>query len=67
MKLFGLAILIFGSITGCAEKSSIGVIGGADGPTAIILSSGFDWWDLVIIPACCALTILLVWKIKGKR
>ena len=58
--------MIAALLTGCAEKNSIGIIGGADGPTAIIVSSGFDWWHLVVIPVCCALAVLLVWKVQKK-
>ena len=66
-KIFTLLFIMTALLTGCAEKNSIGFIGGADGPTAIIVSTGFDWWHLVVIPVTCALTVLLVWKIKGKR
>ncbi|MBE6991927.1 MAG: sodium ion-translocating decarboxylase subunit beta [Ruminococcaceae bacterium] len=63
-KLILPIILLMSLLTGCGEKNSIGVIGGADGPTAIIVSSGFDWWQLVVIPICTALAVLLVWKVR---
>lgn len=62
-----LISLMAALLTGCADKNSIGIIGGADGPTAIFVTTGFDWWHLVVIPVTCALAVLLVWKVKGKR
>ena len=39
-------ILLF---SGCSDAASIGIIGGADGPTAIYVSSSFNWWILVAV------------------
>ena len=36
-----------------------GVIGGADGPTAILTSSPFPWWDLWVAPAVAAVGLIL--------
>ena len=38
--------------------SSIGIIGGADGPTAIFITAGFPWGQLFAILGCIALVIL---------
>ena len=44
--LCALLSLVF---TGCSNESdSIGIIGGADGPTAIFVSSSFNWWSIII-------------------
>lgn len=38
-KTFTLLALVLSFLTGCAKESaSVGVIGGADGPTAVIVS-----------------------------
>ena len=39
-------------------NSSIGIIGGADGPTAIFITAGFPWGLLFAILGCIALVIL---------
>ena len=36
--LYSLSIMIFVWLAGCKSDSSIGIIGGADGPTAILVS-----------------------------
>ena len=46
-----------------------GVIGGADGPTAILTSSPFPWWDLWVAPAVAAggLILCIVLAVKVIR
>lgn len=47
------------------EAASIGIIGGADGPTAIFVSGGSSW----LVPALCLaalLAILVILLVKRK-
>ena len=50
---------------GLPANSSIGIIGGADGPTAIFITAGFPWGLLFAILGCIALVILGI--IMGRR
>ena len=59
LAAYRLALWLFQMLTGASlilgpsEASNIGIIGGADGPTAIFVTattSGFDW-DLLIVTA----------------
>lgn len=44
-----LSVLLSLVFTGCSnEDASIGIIGGADGPTAIFVSSSVNWWSIII-------------------
>ena len=47
------------------ESASIGIIGGADGPTAIFVtgSSGFDW-DVAIMAVVMIVSILIYFRLK---
>ena len=45
--LLGIMMLL---LSGCAQESvSLGVIGGADGPTAVFVSASPFWWVLPLI------------------
>lgn len=63
LAAYRLALWLFqaiGLMISPSEASSLGVIGGADGPTAIFITgvrSGFDW-DLLIITAVLAVGIV---------
>lgn len=43
---------------------SIGVIGGADGPTAIFITGSFPW-GLLLLAAICAAAV--IWFFKRKK
>lgn len=43
---------------------SIGVIGGADGPTAIFVTGRFPWEIILLAAACIAAAI---WLLKRKK
>ena len=58
-----LTLLMLGY--GLPANSSIGIIGGADGPTAIFITAGFPWGLLFAILGCIALVILGI--IMGRR
>lgn len=48
-----------------SEAASIGIIGGADGPTAIFLTGGFPW-GLLIGGFAIGLIVGILWKRKKK-
>ena len=39
------------------EAVSLGIIGGADGPTAIIVSGRFPW-EIVLLAAVCVVSVI---------
>jgi Na+-transporting methylmalonyl-CoA/oxaloacetate decarboxylase beta subunit len=43
---------------------SIGIIGGADGPTAIFITGRFPWEIIVLIVVCI---IAAIWFFKRKK
>ena len=46
------------------ESYSIGIIGGADGPTAILVAGRFPW-EIVILGVICVAAI--IWFAKRKK
>ena len=59
-KIFSVLTLVLSALLcGCGESKSVGIIGGADGPTAVLVSSGTSNALLPII-AAVALVIVLV-------
>lgn len=68
-KLYRYAVLPL-LLTGCAaERSgSVGIIGGADGPTAIYITALPNWPQLILLAAAvAAVVVLLVRYFKGKK
>ncbi len=55
------------ALTGsAAAEGSIGVIGGADGPTVIFVTAGEGWWIVpLIVLAVIALAVWLI--VRGLR
>ena len=49
-------------LAGCAESASIGVIGGADGPTAIYVTSQPATWLLWLLGAVLLLVLFFLWR-----
>ena len=47
--------------------SSIGIIGGADGPTAIFVTSSPDWWKDAIIAAVAVAVVAGIIIMRKKR
>ena len=65
MRMFLLCLPLF-LLSGCGkEAASIGIIGGADGPTAIFLTGGFPW-GLLIGGFAIGLIAGWIWKRKKK-
>lgn len=57
-------------LSGCAKSASLGVIGGADGPTAIIVSEGGDGSAVLWLMAAvfvCAAAALIVRRRRNRR
>lgn len=58
-KVFLMIAAAMFMLSGCAESVSIGVIGGADGPTAVFVSAAPFWWvPFVLIAAVVAAVII---------
>jgi len=51
----GIVLLAAGLYAAVKERASIGMIGGADGPTAIIVSSGVNGWYVAFAGVLLAL------------
>lgn len=51
------ALLLMNGFSG-SSNSSIGIIGGADGPTAIFITAGFPWGLVLTVLLCAALSVL---------
>ncbi|MBQ1250865.1 MAG: sodium ion-translocating decarboxylase subunit beta [Clostridia bacterium] len=65
MRTFLLCLPLF-LLTACGkEAASIGIIGGADGPTAIMVTGGFPW-GLLIGGFAIGLIAGWIWKRKKK-
>ena len=63
---FPLLMAAFLFLSGCGEASSVGVIGGADGPTAIFVSgNGFPL--IVMVAAAVVLVVVLLAVVFSKR
>lgn len=46
------------------EAQSIGIIGGADGPTVLFVTGRFPW-EIIILAAVCIAAI--IWFLKRKK
>lgn len=55
--ILGLIAVVFGVAAFLSEKSSLGIIGGADGPTAVFVVGNFGGW---LIPLLVGVILLLV-------
>ncbi|MBQ9925399.1 MAG: sodium ion-translocating decarboxylase subunit beta [Clostridia bacterium] len=64
LRFFALmAALLF--LSGCGDASSVGVIGGADGPTAIFVS-GNAFPLIFVVAAAVVLVVLLAVVFSGR-
>lgn len=55
-------------LAGCQESSSIGIIGGADGPTAILVSSSASlWWIGALAAGIVAAVVFITVMLRRKR
>ena len=71
LSIFILLIVLVISLVGCGnEAASIGIIGGADGPTAIFVTSGTNWMGLCSVLgviAVISLVVFLIYRNKKKK
>ena len=66
-KIFVLFALVLSFLTGCAKESaSIGVIGGADGPTAVMVSGPILPMGLVVLGVIVVVAIIIVFVTHKK-
>lgn len=65
--LYAVMIAALTLLTGCTEKVSVGVIGGADGPTAVFVSAAPFWWvPFVLIAAAVAAVVIMLVRRRKK-
>ena len=71
IKALALGLLCTLGLVGCGKESaSVGVIGGADGPTAIFVASNINWWvvcGLVALVAVIVLVLLAIYRNKKDK
>ena len=66
--LFALLFVSLLSLVGCGnESASIGIIGGADGPTAVFVTSGTNWGNIYGLLGVIVVTILVVFVIYRNK
>ena len=66
-KIFVLFALVLTFLTGCAKESaSIGVIGGADGPTSVMVSAPVLPMGLVFLGVVVIVAIIIVFVTHRK-
>ena len=68
--IFILLLVLALSLVGCGkEAASIGIIGGADGPTAIFITSGINWqtiFGILGVIVVAILVVVLIYRNKKK-
>ena len=66
--LYALMIAAAALLAGCAEDVSVGVIGGADGPTVIFVAAAPFWWvPFALIGAVIAVLIMMIRRRRKKH
>ena len=66
-KIFVLLTLVLSFLTGCAKESaSIGVIGGADGPTSVMVAGPVLPMGLVVLGVAILVAIIIVFVTHKK-
>ena len=56
-KILILAAMLL-ALTGCGRGSSVGIIGGADGPTAVFVSG--NAFPLIVVLAAAAVLVIVI-------
>lgn len=68
LKAFALALVCVIGLVGCSlESASIGMIGGADGPTAILITSNINWLYVCGFIGIIVIAILVVCLIDRNK
>lgn len=66
-KIFVLLALVLSFLTGCAKESeSVGVIGGADGPTSVMVSGPVLPMALVVLGIIVVVAIIIIFVTHRK-
>ena len=66
--IFILLLVLILSLVGCGnEAASIGIIGGADGPTAVFITSGTNWLNVFSILGVIAVAIFVAVLISRNK
>lgn len=66
--IFAILFALVLSLVGCGgDIGSVGVIGGADGPTAVLITSNSDWVSICCLTAVIAAVVLLVLVICRRK
>ena len=66
-KIFTLFALALSFLTGCAKESaSVGIIGGADGPTSVMVSGPVLPMGLVVLAAAVVVAIIIIFVTHKK-
>ena len=65
--IVAVLIVLILSLVGCGnEAASIGIIGGADGPTAIFVTSNTNWLSVLGVMVVAVLVVVLIYRSKKK-
>jgi len=65
--VYAMMIAALALLAGCAEDVSVGVIGGADGPTVIFVSAAPFWWiPFALIASAGIIVVMIVRRRKRK-
>ncbi len=68
MKKLTAILLMNLLLAGCSKESSVGIIGGADGPTAVFVTSSGNGWLLAgLVLAVAAIVAAIILFLKDKR
>ena len=68
LMIFVLLFIFALSLVACGqEAASVGIIGGADGPTAIYITSGTNWLNIYSLIGLIVVTILVVFVICRRK
>ena len=54
-------------LVGCNNADSIGIIGGADGPTAVFASSDINWLEIFGVISIIAVAVFVILIICHKK
>ena len=67
LLIVAVLIVLLLSLVGCGnEAASIGIIGGADGPTAIFVTSGVNWLCIIGVIVVAIFVAVLIYRNKKK-
>ena len=65
--IVAVLIVLILSLVGCGnEAASIGIIGGADGPTAVFVTSNTNWLSILGVIVVAILVVVLIYRNKKK-